>query len=47
MEWTEVPGSEDIKNIGNRKQLFFDNEIIETHRWITPRAIKSAASVVV
>ena len=41
MEWTEVPGSEDIKDIG--KQLFFDDEIIETHRFVTPQAHKSAA----
>ena len=46
MDWTEVPGSEDIKNIGTRKQLFLDDEIIETRRWITPSAFKSAAFLV-
>ena len=46
MEWTEVPGSEDIKDIGTRKQLFFDDEIIETHRFVTPQAHKSAALLV-
>ncbi len=44
--WTEVPGSEYIVNIGTRKQLFFDDEIIETRRWITPHPSKSAALLV-
>ena len=46
MDWVEVPASEDIKNIGTRKQLFLDDEIIETHRWVTPQADKSAALLV-
>ena len=46
MDWVEVPGSVDIKNIGTRKQLFLDDEIIETHRWVTPRADKSAPLLV-
>ena len=44
--WTEVPGSEHIIDIGTREQLFFDDEIIETHRWITPHPSKSAALLV-
>ena len=32
----EVSGSEIIVNIGTRKQLFFDDYILESNRWITP-----------
>ena len=46
MNWTEVPGSEHIINVGSRKQLFFDDEIIETRRWVTPHPNKSAALLV-
>ena len=33
----QTPGSEFIVNIGTQKQLFIDNYLIETTRWITPR----------
>ena len=46
MDWVELPASEDIKNVGTRKQLFLDDEIIETRRWVTPRAGKSAPLLV-
>lgn len=40
MRWIEVPCSEDIKDIRTDKQLFFDDEIVETSRWVTPRRQK-------
>jgi len=38
----QVPGSELIVNIGTRKQLFVDDHIIETTRWVTPRLAETA-----
>ena len=38
----QVPGSEQIVDIGTRKQLFIDDHIIETTRWIAPRAAGAA-----
>ena len=33
----QIPGSEQIVNIGTQKQLFVDDHIIETTLWISPR----------
>ena len=33
----QIPGSDLIVNVGTRKQLFFDDYILETTRWICPR----------
>ena len=38
----QVPGSEFIVDIGTRKQLFVDDYIIETTRWIVPRLAETA-----
>ena len=38
----QVPGSELIVNIGTRKQLFVDDHIIETTRWVSPRLSETA-----
>ncbi len=38
----QVPGSENVVNIGTRKQLFVDDHIIETTRWISPRSSETA-----
>ena len=38
----QVPGSELVVNIGTRKQLFVDDHIIETTRWISPRLSETA-----
>ncbi len=38
----QVPGSEQVANIGTRKQLFVDDQIIETTRWISPRSSETA-----
>ena len=38
----QVPGSESIVNVGTRKQLFIDDYIIETTRWVTPRQSEAA-----
>ena len=38
----EIPGSEFIVNVGTKKQLFLDNYIIETTRWISPRLSETA-----
>ena len=38
----QVPGSESIVNVGTQKQLFIDDYIIETTRWITPRQSEAA-----
>ena len=38
----QVPGSESIVNVGTRKQLFIDDYIIETTRWVTPRQTEAA-----
>ena len=38
----QVPGSESIVNVGTQKQLFIDDYIIETTRWITPRQTEAA-----
>ena len=38
----QVPGSESIVNVGTQKQLFIDDYIIETTRWITPRRAEAA-----
>jgi hypothetical protein len=38
----QIPGSQDIVNIGTHRQLFVDNHIIETSRWITPRTAETA-----
>jgi hypothetical protein len=46
VDWTEVPVSADIKNIGTQKQLFLDDDVIETQRWVTPRADRSASLLV-
>ena len=38
----QIPGSEDIVNVGTRKQMFIDNHVIETSRWITVRRAETA-----
>jgi hypothetical protein len=38
----QVPGSESIVNVGTQKQLFIDDYIIETTRWVTPRQTEAA-----
>ena len=38
----QVPGSELIVNIGTQKQLFVDDYIIETTRWVSPRLAETA-----
>ena len=38
----QVPGSELIVNIGTQKQLFIDNYVIETTRWISPRLAENS-----
>ncbi len=38
----QIPGSELIVNVGTQKQLFVDDHIIETTRWISPRLSETA-----
>ncbi len=38
----QIPGSELIVNIGTHKQLFVDDHIIETTRWVVPRTAETS-----